>query len=284
MGMDRNNGNKLSKSLYKTSLDFLKVLVFRAAMDGSFNGYFQNTLQTQGYNLSDLLSGYGFGNMYFLNDIVAADKSALFIPGSVINEVPESFVFKEFFYLYIRTNQLLNTAIIPTTNIPLNRSVKYNDGTIVNPPQPNNILNRGAFGKKKKYFKIANMDFGKNNKIKANKKKVDKNTLFAASGNIISEVSMGFGKKNKTFIQEANKKSRKKGTVGTFGRWCKSHGLATADGKVTRRCINKAKKSGNTTLIRRAVFAQNIGGYAGAVKYNSFGMNLKNIEKYLHSL
>lgn len=72
-----------------------------------------------------------------------------------------------------------------------------------------------------------------------------------------------FGKKN--FIQEANARSRRKGTVGTFGRWCRKHKLDD-NGKVTLKCINKAKKSGNTTLIRRAVFAQNIKAYSGAKK------------------
>jgi hypothetical protein len=71
-----------------------------------------------------------------------------------------------------------------------------------------------------------------------------------------------FGKKN-NFIQEANRRSRQKGTVGTFGRWCKRHGLAP-HGKVTLKCINKAKKSGNTTLIRRATYAKNIKAYEGA--------------------
>jgi hypothetical protein len=78
-----------------------------------------------------------------------------------------------------------------------------------------------------------------------------------------------FGAKaKKNFIQEANRRSKLKGTTGTFGKWCKSQGLAK-DGKVTLRCIKKAKSSGNTTLIRRATFAKNIGGYKGAVHTRS---------------
>jgi hypothetical protein len=48
------------------------------------------------------------------------------------------------------------------------------------------------------------------------------------------------------------------------------------------KCIKKAKKSGNTTLIKRATYAQNIGGYAGAVHRRSkFGKkNLKKYKKY----
>jgi len=86
-----------------------------------------------------------------------------------------------------------------------------------------------------------------------------------------------FGNK-KRFIQEANRRSILKGTVGSFGKWCRSQGL-DKDGKVTMRCIKKAKKLGNTKLIKRATYAQNIGGYAGAVHRRSkFGK--KNIKKY----
>jgi len=87
-----------------------------------------------------------------------------------------------------------------------------------------------------------------------------------------NETSFGKGRRN--FIQEANKLSRRKGTMGTFGRWCRRQHLDT-DGKVSLRCINKAKKSGNTTLIHRAVYAQNIKAYAGAkrsgARKSSFG-------------
>jgi len=75
-------------------------------------------------------------------------------------------------------------------------------------------------------------------------------------------------KNKKRFIQEANRRTRLKGTQGTFGKYCKKQGLAP-NGKVTLACINRAKRSGNTTLIRRAVFAQNIKGYEGAKKKRS---------------
>jgi len=86
-----------------------------------------------------------------------------------------------------------------------------------------------------------------------------------------------FGRK-KRFIQEANRRSVLKGTVGMFGKWCKSQGLAK-DGKVTLRCINKAKRSGNTTLIRRATFAKNIGGYAGAIHRRRSHFGKKSVKK-----
>ena len=134
----------------------------------------------------------------------------------------------------------------------LEHILKYRTGA-----PPSQYYNSGGFGKKKKYS---------NNNTNNNKS------------------TMQFGKKN--FIQEANKKSRQKGTVGLFGKWCRSKGLATADGKVTSRCINSAKKSGNVKIIRRAVFAQNIGGYAGAKhkRKTSFGEQLNTYKKYLNLL
>jgi hypothetical protein len=85
---------------------------------------------------------------------------------------------------------------------------------------------------------------------------------------------MDFGRKKK-FIQEANRRSVLKGTVGLFGKWCRSQNLAS-DGKVTMRCINKGLKSKNTTIVRRANFARNIGGYKGAVHRRSkFGKKTK---------
>jgi uncharacterized protein YgiM (DUF1202 family) len=62
------------------------------------------------------------------------------------------------------------------------------------------------------------------------------------------------------FIQKANKQSKKKGTQGSFRRWCKSKGL-TKNGKVTLKCINKASKSKSALLRKRANFARNIKAY-----------------------
>jgi len=77
------------------------------------------------------------------------------------------------------------------------------------------------------------------------------------------------------FIQKANKESRRKGTVGTFGRWCKRNKLSDSSGRVTMRCIKKALKSGDTTLIRRANYARNIGGYVGAKHTKRTAIGLK---------
>ena len=83
---------------------------------------------------------------------------------------------------------------------------------------------------------------------------------------------MEFGKKrSKRFIQEVNRRSALKGTAGSFKSWCDSQSLTDSRGKVTMRCIAKAKKSGNTKLIKKAVFAQNIKGYSGTTPRKTNG-------------
>ena len=84
-----------------------------------------------------------------------------------------------------------------------------------------------------------------------------------------------FGKK-KRFIQKAVDSFEKKGTKGSFTRWCKKNGFP----KVTTGCINLGKRSTNLRTRRRAIFAQN-------VKRTSFGKkknNLINDIKYLKSI
>jgi len=62
--------------------------------------------------------------------------------------------------------------------------------------------------------------------------------------------------KDKKFIQKAVKKMEKKGTEGSFKEYC--------GGEVTKTCIDKAMKSGDTKLIKKATFAKNIKAYKGA--------------------
>ncbi len=76
---------------------------------------------------------------------------------------------------------------------------------------------------------------------------------------IVTEAS-----KDKQFIQKAVEKQEKKGTSGKFGAWCKRNGLASADGEVTMKCINKAMKSDDSSVVKMANFAKNIGGFKGA--------------------
>jgi hypothetical protein len=66
------------------------------------------------------------------------------------------------------------------------------------------------------------------------------------------------------FIQKATSKMEKKGTEGKFGSWCKKHGLASEDGEVTKKCIDKAMKSEDSAVVKMANFAKNIGGFHGA--------------------
>ena len=67
----------------------------------------------------------------------------------------------------------------------------------------------------------------------------------------------------KKFIQKATNKMEKKGTEGKFGKWCKDHGFGE---EVTLKCINKAMKSEDSSVVKMANFAKNIGGYSGAKK------------------
>ena len=84
-----------------------------------------------------------------------------------------------------------------------------------------------------------------------------------------------FGKTplKKNFIQEANRRSRLKGTVGSFGRWCKSQRL-DSNGRVTMKCIQRGLRSNNVAIRKRANFARNIKGYVGA-KRTRFGKKKK---------
>ena len=73
---------------------------------------------------------------------------------------------------------------------------------------------------------------------------------------------------NKLFIQKAFKEAKKKGTLGSFTRWCKRHGYP----KVTTDCIELAKKSKSLKTRKRAIFAENIRpkhrlGNLGELKY-----------------
>ena len=68
---------------------------------------------------------------------------------------------------------------------------------------------------------------------------------------------------NKNFVQKANSKIKKKGTEGKFGAWCKKQGL-DFNGEVTKKCIDKAMKSEDSSVVKMANFANNIGGFHNA--------------------
>lgn len=66
---------------------------------------------------------------------------------------------------------------------------------------------------------------------------------------------------NKKWIGKANRQMKKKGTVGAFTDYC--------GGRVTQKCIDKAKSSDDPTLVRRAVFAENMRGLGTKKKAQS---------------
>ena len=70
-------------------------------------------------------------------------------------------------------------------------------------------------------------------------------------------------KKNTKFIQKAEKEIEKKGTEHSFSNWCKKEGLDD-DGKVTKKCIEAGLKSDDSKIVKKANFANNIGGFTGA--------------------
>jgi len=196
-----NNPTKYNYTIFKTLLDFSKILHF-----WSYNNYrvVPTVINSMQINRTD-------HHLFLLNDVLAANMSALFIKNTCVEETAEIIqvgLDERHYWLFLRSYML--KKIWKDSQFKNNNIVSMN----INP------VNIGAFGK------------------------------------------------SKNFIKVANEKSVKNGTIGTFGKWCRSNGLASADGKVTKRCIKSAKKSRNTTLIRRAIFAQNIGGYKGANKNN----------------
>lgn len=62
--------------------------------------------------------------------------------------------------------------------------------------------------------------------------------------------------KNEKFIQKAVKKMDKKGTEGSFKKYC--------GGEVTKDCIEKGLKSKDPKIVKKANFAKNIKAYKGA--------------------
>jgi hypothetical protein len=91
-------------------------------------------------------------------------------------------------------------------------------------------------------------------------------------------------KTNKKFIQTALSKMRKRGTLGSFKKWCIRNKLISASGTVTKKCINLAKKSPNLKIRRRAIFAQNIKAYQGARKGIKRKSTTRKIPKSLKKL
>ena len=75
---------------------------------------------------------------------------------------------------------------------------------------------------------------------------------------------------DKKFIQRATEKMEKKGTKGSFKEYC--------GGEVTKKCIDKAMKSEDSELVKKANFAKNIKAYAGAKHKDKMDESLYNIK------
>jgi len=104
--------------------------------------------------------------------------------------------------------------------------------------------------------------------------------------NIIEKV-IEESKKDGKFIQKAMEKQKNRGTSGKFGQWCKRNGLASEDGEVTMKCINKAMKSDDPKVVKMANFAKNIGGYKGSQREMKEDLDPMELElgksyKYIH--
>lgn len=61
-------------------------------------------------------------------------------------------------------------------------------------------------------------------------------------------------KRPKKWIQSASARMKKKGTVGSFTRWCKQKGF----GGVTSECITAGKRAKDPGIRKKANFAANV--------------------------
>lgn len=84
------------------------------------------------------------------------------------------------------------------------------------------------------------------------------------------EIKLGLYEKDESgdryWLSKSAKEMEKKGTKGKFREWCIEHGFRS----VNKSCIERAKKvareTGNTTLLRRAIWAENAMRASGALK------------------
>ena len=72
---------------------------------------------------------------------------------------------------------------------------------------------------------------------------------------ILAEESIN-EKKGEKFIQKVQKSIEKRGTEGSFREYC--------GGEVTKACIEKGLNSKDPSIVKKANYAKNIGGYKGA--------------------
>jgi hypothetical protein len=110
---------------------------------------------------------------------------------------------------------------------------------------------------------LARKPISMNERLRGGQSKIDKNK----NGKIDAEdfkMLRGETNESEKFIQKATKKMEKKGTEGSFKKYC--------GGEVTKSCIDKAMKSGDPKLVKKANFAKNIKAYKGAEHKESITM------------
>lgn len=133
----------------------------------------------------------------------------------------------------------------------------------------------GADFKKLRSMKRKGGETEEGNAFTAKLKQTPKGGTFELGGKKYKDTSnLEEGKK---FIQKATEKIEKKGTEGKFSSWCKRNGLASEEGEVTKKCIDKAMKSDNPSVVKMANFAKNIKGYAGS-EHKKKSVKLKESE------
>lgn len=71
------------------------------------------------------------------------------------------------------------------------------------------------------------------------------------------------------------KATEKKGTDGKFDSWCKRNGLSSEDGEVTKKCIDKAMKSENPSVVK---MAKNAKGFSDSEHKKKSSIKLKESE------
>lgn len=73
-------------------------------------------------------------------------------------------------------------------------------------------------------------------------------------------------KKKKKWIQSVVKKAEKKGTRGAFREWCLSQGFTGVNKSCIAFAKKKARETGDTKLLRRAVAAENMLKASGVIE------------------
>lgn len=73
-------------------------------------------------------------------------------------------------------------------------------------------------------------------------------------------------KKKKKWIQKVVKKAEKKGTMGAFKEWCVSQGFTGVNKSCIAFAKKKARETGDTKLLRRAIAAENMMKASGAIE------------------